>query len=480
MAEAGFLKRAGRGAEFSVPHHLLIAGALLLLSGLAGHASATPLNETWSATFVSQYAENAYAVVSAADGGYVIAGDARSSSSVVSTDAWLVKAGSGGTSLWERKFGGSLYDAAKSVSAAGSDGYILAGTTLSFSSGGGQDAWLIRTGNDGTERWNRTYGGSGTESFSAVIPTTDGGYAATGVSSSFGSGAGDMYLLKAGPDGAEEWHTTFGGAKYDYGTSLLELPGGGFILAGTTYSLGPSESNVFLVRTDSTGQLVWQKTFGTNRLSYGNDVLTLPDGGFVVVGYTDPYPAAGPRSVIAIRTDADGNSVWEKTPGNDRIISEGRSVAYGADGGFVITGGSLGLFLIGLDADGTTEWERVIDRSPNDWGNAIEPAAGGGFIVAGSREQPGNNWDAYLVRVDPETTPPAVVPLPGVANLPTDPDGDGLYEDLNGNGRADFADLSLYFYEMEWISDNEPVPFFDMNGNGRIDFNDISLLFAEL
>ena len=452
----------------------------VIMAGLVMPATSVPLNETWSATFGGPLMENGYAAIPAGDGGYVIAGDARSTSSVVSSDALLIKSSGTGSVIWEKKFGGSLYDSAKSVAAVGSDGFIVAGTSLSFSPGGGQDAWLIRTNADGTERWNRSYGGWSTEYFNAVIPTIDGGFAATGTTSSLGSGAGDLYLVRTGSDGTETWHATFGGAKYDYGTSLQQLSDGGYIIAGTTYSLGPSESNVYLVRTDSAGNLLWQKTFGTNRLSYGNDLVVLPDGGFVVVGYTDPYPSPGSRSVYAVRTDGSGNLIWEKTPGNDRIISEGRSVVRTPEGGFVITGGSLGLFLVGLSADGITEWQQVIARSPNDWGNTIEPAPGGGYILGGAREQGNNNWDVYLMKVDPVSVTPSVIPLPGMTSPPTDPDGDGLYEDLNGNGEAGFSDVVQFFKNIDWIAENEPVSAFDFTGNGEIGFLDIVSLFKEL
>jgi PKD repeat protein len=73
-----------------------------------------------------------------------------------------------------------------------------------------------------------------------------------------------------------------------------------------------------------------------------------------------------------------------------------------------------------------------------------------------------------------------VVPLPGYTNPPTDPDGDCIFEDLNGNGRLDFADVVLYFNQMEWIAANEPVGAFDLNANGRIDFADIVQLFGEI
>jgi PKD repeat protein len=82
--------------------------------------------------------------------------------------------------------------------------------------------------------------------------------------------------------------------------------------------------------------------------------------------------------------------------------------------------------------------------------------------------------------MDDTTCGSGIVPLPGFSNLPTDPDGDCLFEDLNGNTRLDFADVVLMFNQMEWIAANEPVSAFDFNGNGRIDFNDIVKLFGEI
>jgi PKD repeat protein len=72
------------------------------------------------------------------------------------------------------------------------------------------------------------------------------------------------------------------------------------------------------------------------------------------------------------------------------------------------------------------------------------------------------------------------VPFPGKTDPPTDPDGDGIIEDMNGNGFKDFNDVVLFFKQMEWVQANEPVSRFDFNGNGYIDFNDIVRLFREL
>jgi uncharacterized repeat protein (TIGR01451 family) len=70
--------------------------------------------------------------------------------------------------------------------------------------------------------------------------------------------------------------------------------------------------------------------------------------------------------------------------------------------------------------------------------------------------------------------------LPGSFGVPTDTNHDGKYDDVNGNGRADFADVVLYFNQMSWIAANEPLSAFDYNGNGRIDFADVVWLFNHL
>jgi PKD repeat protein len=82
-----------------------------------------------------------------------------------------------------------------------------------------------------------------------------------------------------------------------------------------------------------------------------------------------------------------------------------------------------------------------------------------------------------VIRLDLTAGASAVRPLPGMEAPPGDPDGDGLCEDLNANGRADFDDVVRYYAAMGWIIENEPASAFDFNGNGRIDFDDLVLLY---
>jgi PKD repeat protein len=92
--------------------------------------------------------------------------------------------------------------------------------------------------------------------------------------------------------------------------------------------------------------------------------------------------------------------------------------------------------------------------------------------IAGTTYWHGITYGFYALR--------ALRVFPGCTYPPTDPDGDGIYEDLNGNGRLDFADVVLYFNQMTWLGANQPVASFDLNGNGRIDFADIVALFNEI
>jgi hypothetical protein len=100
-------------------------------------------------------------------------------------------------------------------------------------------------------------------------------------------------------------------------------------------------------------------------------------------------------------------------------------------------------------------------------------------LVIGTRYPNGGNGilsNAFTVT----SSGPSLLTVPGASNAPRDLNGDGKYEDVNGNSRKDFADITLYFNQITWIGANEPLAAFDYNGNGRIDFADVTWLFNHL
>jgi len=190
--------------------------------------------------------------------------------------------------MWNQTFGGSNYDAAKSIQQTMDGGYSLAGYTKSYGAGY-RDAWLIKTDAEGTEQWNQTFGGSDYDWVESVQQTTDGGYILTGSTWSYGVGHNDAWLIKTDAEGAEQWNQTFGGPDYDAAESVQQTTDGGYILTGRTKSYGAGSEDVWLIKTDAEGAEQWNQTFGGSDYDAAESVQQTTDGGYILTGSTWSY-----------------------------------------------------------------------------------------------------------------------------------------------------------------------------------------------
>jgi hypothetical protein len=211
-------------------------------------------NALWDKEYGGASGNGAYALVQTSDGGYALAGF-TSSHGAGKDDMWLVKTDSNGNALWDKTYGGATWDGAYSMVQTSDGGYALAGYTYSYGAGY-QDFWLVKTDASGNAQWNKTYGGTYAEEARSIVQTSDGGYALAGWTDSFGAGLSDAYLVKTDASGKAQWSRTYGEANYEQGSSIVETRDGGYALAGDT-SVYAGTADAYFVKTEVELGLAW-------------------------------------------------------------------------------------------------------------------------------------------------------------------------------------------------------------------------------
>ena len=188
------------------------------------------------------------------------------------------------------------------------NGYIVAGMTWSFGNG----IYLIKTDINGNQQWQKIFGhGAGDQGFS-VKQAIDGGYIVTGRMESSGAGKSDVFLIKTDSQGNLLWQKTFGGTDYDQGNSVQQTSDGGYIVAGGTSSFGAGAGDVYLIKTDSNGDLMWEKTFGGMDYDVGLCVDQTSDGGYIVAGVT--YSFGTSNDIYLVKLASERTAVTAVSP----------------------------------------------------------------------------------------------------------------------------------------------------------------------
>ncbi|MBU1985448.1 hypothetical protein KJ815_13705, partial [bacterium] len=310
--------------------------------------------------------------------------------------------------LWTRTYGGTTTDWARSVQQTADGGHIVAGWTASFGAGG-HDFYLVKTNSSGDTLWTRTNGGSSLDGACSVQQTADGGYIMAGTTTSFGAGGYDMYVVKTNGTGDTLWTHTYGGSNEDYAFSVQQTADSGYIVAGYTYSFGAGNQDFYLVKTNSLGDTLWTRTYGGSRADGAYSVDTTADGGYIVAGWTYSFGAGTPAyaNFYLVKTNSQGNTLWTRTYGGS---SEdwGYSVQQTADGGYVVAGetrsfgaGMKDFYLVKTNSFLDTLWTRTYGGSGDDQAYFVQQTADGGYIVAGyTTSFVAGGYDFYLVKTN--------------------------------------------------------------------------------
>jgi len=368
-----------------------------------------PLNngDKWMKTFGGHQSDVGNSVLQTSDGGYIVCGDTLSFGSG-EEDIWLIKTDNNGNMMWEKFLGGDKTDLGLSIQHTNDGGYIIAGITYSYGNGG-SDIWLIKIDADGNKLWDKTIGGNDFDTAYDVKQTSDSGYVLIGVTVSYGAGERDIYLVKTDSEGNIEWDKTFGGNDYDRGESVQQTPDGGYILIGWTASYGAGEFDFWLIKTDHEGNLQWDKTFGGTGYDYGHSVLTTDDGGYIITGETESK-GVGSYDVWLIKTDSNGELLWDKTFGG-LGWERGNSIQQTNDGGYIICGDGphnikLDAMLIKTNSEGEEEWIIYYGGRGSDIALSVMQTNDGGYILSGFKAS-GLYHDLWLVKTDSNGNAPS-------------------------------------------------------------------------
>jgi hypothetical protein len=302
----GTLNEEGRSVQQTTDNGFIILGWTESF-GAGGHdlylIKTNSLGVTiWTKTYGGVLDDEGWTVQQTLDGGYILTGSYRISS-FVPRDVYLLKTNTIGDSVWAKVYITAPWDEGRSVQQTSDGGYIIAGCYMCFSPTA--DIYQIKTDTTGETLWTKTHGGANSEFGWSVQETSDSGFIIAGWTQSFGAGSRDAYLIKTSSSGATSWTKTYGGILNDEGHSVQETSDGGFILTGLTqFSAGGNE--VYLIKTSSSGDTTWTKTYGGSSDEEGNSVQQTTDGGYVIAGWTQSY-GAGLEDVYLIKTDENGS-----------------------------------------------------------------------------------------------------------------------------------------------------------------------------
>jgi hypothetical protein len=395
-------------------------------------AGAPPLQ--WQKTFGGSGYEVGHSVQQTTDGGYIITGF-TSSFGPGDPNVYLIKTDSNGDIHWQKNFGGSSRDEGVSVRQTSDGGYIIAGVTDSFGAGN-YDVYLIKTDPNGNSQWQKTFGSINDEWGLSAQQTTDGGYIIAGYTYYIATGNRSVYLIKTEPNGNSQWEKTFYGIGTT-GQSVQQTSDGGYIIAGYIHSYNPVSINVCLLKTDPNGNSRWQKTFGGISWDLGFSAQQTSDGGYIIAGETRSY-GAGYGDVYLIKTDPNGNNVWQKTFGGSELDCA-YSVQQTTDGGYIIAGlaGAVSsspirggdVYLIKTDPNGDSQWQNTFGGSDDDRAYSAQQTSDGGYIIAGLTKSYGAGGnDVYLIKLCTDGT---------------------LSADFNCNGTVYYEDLEILL--TQWL-----------------------------
>ncbi len=357
-----------------------------------------PLAQWFTKSIDGPQYEQARAVEPLPGGGVIVVGDAGSDT--YKLQARLTRLSSYGTVLWHRTFGsGEKEDRGEAVAVV-DDGFCIAGHIRSVSNGS-SDGWLIRTDTDGEALWQKNYGGDRSDHFEGIV-AVEGGFVAAGTNRSIDQGQEDGWLVRVDAKGTLLWQDVYGGSSIDELRDVV-ANGAGFAAAGENWSNASAGSDAWLLLVDAKGKQTASKVYSRGDKDWARALVRMPDGGFALTGKASDK---GNPKLWVIRTDSEGNVLWESMQGGNQS-EQGWGLAVTPGGGLAVVGdantGKTGVdaWQLRYDAAGNLLWDQRYGGPGNQWATDVVALGDSGTLLVGRAWNGGSKSDVFLVRSGP-------------------------------------------------------------------------------
>ena len=314
-------------------------------------------SKEWDRTFGGSEADVIYSIIQTKDEGYAVAGKTRSIAS--GEKAWVIKLNKRGNKVWDNTFAKRTDDEIFSIIQTVDEGYAVCGYT-GAKDWGEVDCWVIKLDENVNTVWDNIFGGIGWDETNTILQTEDGGYVVFGFVQSKNEGREDAWIAKLDENGEIVWDKAFGGSQNDEVFSGIKTADGGYAVCGYTESKGAGGYDAWIAKLDENGEMAWDKAFGGIEAEVANSIIQTGDGGYALAGYTWSK-GAGREDVWVIKLNENGEVVWDKTfGGSDEDVA--RCIIQAEDGGYVLAGyteskgvGRYDAWVIKLDEEGNVE-----------------------------------------------------------------------------------------------------------------------------
>ncbi|HPN13971.1 MAG TPA: hypothetical protein PLA65_18070 [Spirochaetota bacterium] len=361
----------------------------------------TSTSTVFNGTYDGTDTDEAVSIIPLSDGGYLAAGNTRSSGAG-GFDILLMKLDQYGNIEWQKTLGGSLDDKIRVIKKTSDSGYIIIGDTFSFGEGD-SDIWVVKLNSAYNIEWEKAFGGTSTETASGIVENSDGSFFVAGNTKSYGKGNYDFWMLKLSSLGALEWEKTFGNANNDQAEGIIVGNDGNYIIFGQSDTTVTGRYEAFLYEVDEWGDICSSVTLNGAESEYCRALYRTSDNGFAVVMDSNSFSSSR-YSMWVVKLSSDMWTVeWQKIINGARY-SYGMAAIGGAGDSIIIGGntnsygaGYFDFWLIELSGAGAILNQKTYGLGGVDYLNDIQGNGRGGYILAGYSSSFGSGSNAMCV-----------------------------------------------------------------------------------